>query len=204
MTEIHAHVSPSMIAGIAQPGGARIVSPEAQDILDRLKGHYQSVGKGAAAQNYYRHLRNFFAWAESRGHSVRSLPAESVESFLTELSNAGQKESTLYVMRTQIKSALREVHNSLGIDFGHLEYQTGKPREVRKAQKQREKEKRAEKRMAQTLAQAQAIMAANQSGTPLPRPDMPTPSFSFNDTQTSAKQRSETLHKNKELYSARL
>jgi hypothetical protein len=75
-----------------------------------------------------------------------------VENFLSDLGAAGQKESTLYVMRTQLKSALRECHTSLGIDFAHLEYQTGKPREVRKAQKEREKAKRHEKRAAQRLA----------------------------------------------------
>lgn len=179
MTETH--VTPGMVIGAVQPDGSRIVSPESQDILDRLREHYQSLGKPSAAANYHRHLRSFFAWAENRGHSVRGLPAESVESFLTDLRSAGQKESTIHVMRTQIKSALREAHNALGVDFAHLEYQTGKPREVRKAQKEREKAKRAEKRMAHTIAQAQAIMAAQQSGQPMPRPDFPPPQFSFTD-----------------------
>ena len=168
------HVSPAMAAGIVSPSGEKRVSPEAQDVLDRLKAYYQGLGKPSAAANYGRHLKSFFAWAEQRGYGIRSLPSDAVEAFLADLSNAGQKESTIYVMRTQLKGALRECHNSLGIDFAHLEYQTGKPREVRRAQKEREKQKRHEKRAAQTIAQAQAIMAANgimapvQTPTPLP------------------------------------
>ena len=184
--ELQAQVTPAMLAGVAQAGGEKIVSPEARDVLDRLKEHYQSLGKPSAAHNYHRHLKSFFAWAENRGYSVRGLPSDAVESFLSDLQNAGQKESTVYVMRTQLKSALREAHNALGVDFAHLEYQTGKPREVRRAQKEREKAKRHEKRMAQTIAQAQAIMAAQQSGQPLPRPDMPDMNFSFNDTPVAA------------------
>ena len=168
--EISTNVTPAMIAGIAAPGGERRVSPEAQDVLDRLKAHYQSLGKPSAASNYGRHLRSFFAWAENRGYTVRSLPTEAVENFLSDLGAAGQKESTLYVMRTQLKAALRECHTSLGIDFAHLEYQTGKPREVRKAQKEREKAKRHEKRAAQTIAQAQALMAAQGLMAPVPTP----------------------------------
>lgn len=167
-------VTPSQIAGILGADGIKHVSPEAQDILDRLKGHYQSLGKPSAAQNYARHLKSFFAWAERNGHSVRTLPPDAVESFLGALSAAGQKESTVYVMRTQLKSALRECHNALGVDFAHLEYQTGKPREVRKAQKEREKLKRAEKRVALTMAQAAAIEAARASGMPnIPAPYEP-------------------------------
>lgn len=183
MTEIQAHVTPAMLAGATQPDGTKHVGPEAQDVLDRLKAHYQGLGKPSAASNYHRHLKSFFAWAESRGHSVRGLPADAVETFLGDLRDAGQKESTIYVMRTQLKSALRECHNALGVDFAHLEYQTGKPREVRRAQKEREKLKRNEKRMAATIAQAQAIMAAQASGQPMPRPDLPTPQFVFNDPQ---------------------
>jgi len=179
VSELQAHVTPGMMVGAVQPDGTRLVSPEAQDVLDRLKAHYQSLGKPSAASNYHRHLKSFFAWAENHGHSVRGLPADAVETFLSDLRTAGQKESTVHVMRTQIKSALREAHNALGVDFAHLEYQTGKPREVRRAQKDREKAKRQEKRMAQTIAQAQAIMAAQSSGQPLPRPDFPEPSFAF-------------------------
>lgn len=167
-------VTPSQLAGVIGTDGLKHVSPEAQDILDRLKGHYQSLAKPSAAQNYGRHLKSFFAWAERNGHSVRSLPADAVESFLSALGTAGQKESTLYVMRTQLKSALRECHNALGVDFAHLEYQTGKPREVRRAQKEREKLKRAEKRVAMTMAQAAAIEAARASGMPnIPAPYAP-------------------------------
>jgi len=180
--DVQPHMTPGMIAGAVQPDGSRIVSPEAQDVLDRLRAHYQSMGKAAAASNYNRHLRSLFAWAENHGHSVRTLPADAVETFLGDLRSAGQKEATIHVMRTQIKSALREAHNALGVDFAHLEYQTGKPREVRRAQREREKAKKQEKRLAQTIAQAQAIMAAQASGQPLPRPDMPVPEFVFNST----------------------
>lgn len=179
---IETHVTPAMLTGAVQADGSRIVSPEAQDVLDRLRAHYQGLGKPSAASNYGRHLKSFFAWAENHGHSVRGLPSDAVESFLTDLRGAGQKEATIHVMRTQLKSALREAHNALGVDFAHLEYQTGKPREVRKAQKDREKAKRHEKRMATTIAQAQAIMAAQSSGQPLPRPDLPIPDFFFNNT----------------------
>lgn len=167
-------VTPSQLAGVVGADGTKIISPEAQDVLDRLKAHYQSLAKPSAAQNYGRHLKSFFAWAERNGYSIRSLPADSVESFLSALGAAGQKESTLYVMRTQLKSALRECHNALGVDFAHLEYQTGKPREVRRAQKEREKLKRAEKRVAMTMAQAAAIEAARASGMPnIPAPYTP-------------------------------
>jgi hypothetical protein len=167
-------VTPSHLAGVIGPDGMKHVSPEAQDILDRLKGHYQSLGKPSAATNYGRHLKSFFSWAEKQGYSVRTLPPDAVEGFLSALQSVGQKESTLYVMRTQLKSALRECHNALGVDFAHLEYQTGKPREVRKAQKEREKAKRAEKRVAMTMAQAAAIEAARASGMPvIPPPYTP-------------------------------
>lgn len=179
--EIETAVSPAMLVGATSPGGSKLVSPEAQDLLDRLKTHYQSLGKNGAAHSYHRHLKSFFAWAEHRNMSIRSLPPESVESFLTDLHNAGQKESTIYVMRTQLKSALRECHNSLGVDFGHLEYQTGKPREVRRQQKQREKNKRHEKKAAQTIAQAQAILAAREAAQAMPRADIIPPSFNFSD-----------------------
>ena len=178
-------VTPSAMAGIVSPDGTKVVSPEAHDILDRLKSHYQGMGKASAAQNYHRHLKSFFAWAEKNGYAVRGLPADSVERFLADLGAAGQKESTLYVMRTQLKSALREAHNALGLDFAHLEYQTGKPVEVRRQQKEREKQKRAERRMAMTMAQAAAIQAAQASGMPIipapytPPPFQPTPMISM-------------------------
>lgn len=122
----------------------KTVSPEAEDLLLRLRDHYRNQGKAAAASNYARHLRSFFSWAEASGHTLQTLPAESVEAYLDSLN---QKETSKYVIRTQIKSALREAHNSLGVDFAHLQYESGKPRAVRQAQKAKEKEKRAEKRI---------------------------------------------------------
>lgn len=118
----------------------RNLSPETTDFLERLREHYRQQGKTAAAANYIRHLRGFFAWAEGMGFNIKTLPPTSVEDYL---SSTGQKETTNYVMRTQIKSALREAHAALGTDFAHLEYQTGKPKAVRDAQKAREKEKKA-------------------------------------------------------------
>lgn len=156
-------VTPAMLAGINRPGEGRQVSPEAQDLVSRIRDHYRSLNKASAAHNYSRHLKSFFAWAEGAGYSIRNLPVDAVESFLASLAAAGQKETTLYVMRTQLKAALREIHNVLGVDMSHLEYQTGKPPEVRKAQKQKEKQQRAEKRLVQTAAQLQAIQAAQAS-----------------------------------------
>ncbi len=119
------------------------LSPETTDFIERLREHYRQQGKAPAAASYARHLRHFFAWAESNGYGLANLPSDAVESFLA---STGQKDTTTYVMRTQIKSALREAHTALGVDFAHLEYQTGKPREVRQIQKAKEKEKRAASR----------------------------------------------------------
>jgi hypothetical protein len=155
-------------------GQQKTVSPEAQDILDRLREHYRQQGKAAAAANYNRHLKSFFSWAEGQGYSVKTLPPDSVETFLAA---SGQKETTAYVMRTQIKSALREAHAALGVDFAHLEYQTGKPRAVRQVQKQREKEKRAEKRAAALDGQQPTFLFDPHAHNPVPHyaeePSMP-------------------------------
>ena len=156
-------VTPAMVAGIDRPGEGRHISPEAADIVARLREHYRANNKMSAAHNYSRHLRSFFSWCEGAGYSVHNLPGDAMESFLASLAAAGQKETTLYVMRTQLKSALREVHNVLGVDMSHLEYQTGKPPVVRKAQKAKEKKDRAEKRLIQTTAQLQAIQAAQMA-----------------------------------------
>ncbi len=155
-------LSPSQIIGVTSPDGTKTVSPESQDIIDRLKDHYRAQGKPSAAHNYGRHLKSFFAWAEGVGYTVKTLPVDAVESFLASLQAAGQKETTIYVMRTQLKSALREAHTVLGVDFAHLEYQIGKPKEVRQHQKAREKAKRHEVKAQQILAQAAAIQAAQQ------------------------------------------
>ena len=53
-------LSPTQIAGITSADGVKIVSPEAQDIIDRLRDHYRSQGKPSAAHNYGRHLKSFF------------------------------------------------------------------------------------------------------------------------------------------------
>lgn len=155
-------VSPAQIAGVARADNSRIVSPEAQDIVDRMKDHYRSQGKPSAAHNYSRHLKSFFAWAEGVGYSVKNMPVDAVESFLASLSAAGQKELTVHVMRSQLKSALKEAHNVLGLDFAHLEYQTGKPAAVKQRDKAKEKAKRAEAKAQQIMAQAAAIQAAQQ------------------------------------------
>jgi hypothetical protein len=63
-------------------------------------------------------------------------------------------------MRSQLKAALRDVHSTLGVEVGHLEYVTGKPPAVRKAQKDKEKQKRHEAKAQTVLAQAAAIQAA--------------------------------------------
>ena len=163
-------VSPEQMVNGAE-SVSKPLSPEAADIVNRLKDHYRQAGKASAATNYSRHLRAFFAWAESNGHSVKSLPSDSVEAFLGALAANGQKETTVYVMRTQLKSALKEAHQSLGVDFAHLEYQTGKPREVRQHQKAKEKEKRQAAKAQTILAQAQAIQAAQAVyGTQQPAP----------------------------------
>lgn len=153
-------ITPSMLAGITHPTGGKAVSAEANELINRLREHYRAQGKTSAAHNYGRHLKSFFAWAEGNGYSIHNLPVDAVESFLSTLAAAGQKETTLYVMRTQLKSALRECGSAMGLEVGHIEYQTGKPPEVRKAQKDKEKQVRAEKRLVQTAQQLQAIRAA--------------------------------------------
>ena len=142
------------------PAGARPLSPEAADVVARMKDFYRQQGKAAAASNYSRHLRSFFSWAESQGHSIRNLPSDAVETFLGALAGAGQKETTLYVMRSQLKAALRETHDVLGLDVGHLEYVAGKPPTVRKAQKDKERAKRAAEKQQDAMTQAAAIHAA--------------------------------------------
>jgi len=153
------NVTPAQIAG-ADP--ARVLSPEAQDVLERLKDYYRNVGKPKLAQNYGRHLRVLFSWAEGRGYSVHALPPTAVEEFLSDLLNAGQKATTTYLVRGQLKASLRAAHESLGIDFAHIEYQTGKPPEVRQAQKAKAREKKAAAR-AETDAARQTAIAAAQA-----------------------------------------
>ena len=144
----------------------KTVSPEAADLLERIREHYRSQNKASAASNYVRHLRSFFSWAESNGHTLHTLPDDAVEQFLR---STGQKETTTYVMRTQIKSALRAAHNDLGVDFAHLQYESGKPREVRAVQKAKEKEKR------QELKVAKAAATLNLPFIPSPAIQPPTP-----------------------------
>ena len=108
-------ITPSMLAGITHPTGGKAVSAEANELINRLREHYRAQGKTSAAHNYGRHLKSFFAWAEGNGYSIHNLPVDAVESFLSTLAAAGQKETTLYVMRTQLKSALRECGSAMGL-----------------------------------------------------------------------------------------
>lgn len=156
------HVSPAMLAGITTPGG-KIISPEAEDLITRLKDHYRQQGKASAAHNYSRHLKTFFSWAERLGYSIKSLPPDAVESFLSTLAAAGQKVASVYVIRTQLKGALKAASEVFGAPFGHLEYISGKPTEVHKKQKDKEKKQRAEKRIAQSAQTLQAIQAAQKT-----------------------------------------
>jgi hypothetical protein len=164
------NVSPADIVGAGQ---SRALSSEAQSIVDKLKDYYRGIGKPSAAQNYTRHLRTFFAWAESRGLDVHSLPATSVEDFLAALTGAGQKETTIYVTRTQLKTALREAHATLGLDFAHLEYEIGKPKTVRESQKAKEKAKRDAARDETEEGRANAIAAATAAYAAVHTPDEP-------------------------------
>lgn len=141
----------------------RTLSPENQDFLDRLREHYRKNGKAAAAANYIRHLKGFFAWAEASGYGLQSLPPESVETYLASL---GHKETTAHVMRTQIKGSLREAHAALGVDLAHLEYQPGKPKAVRDAQKAREREKKAAARQEALVLPFFPIAGAPMSSLP--------------------------------------
>lgn len=186
-------VSPAMLAGISKPGGT-VISAEALDLITRLRDHYREMGKTSAAHNYSRHLKSFFGWAENSGYSVKNLPPESLETFLSTLRAAGQKETTLYVMRTQLKSALKAASEVLGTEFGHLEYETGKPREVRAVQKAKEKRQRTTKRLVQTAQQLQALQAAQAtifgtSAAPVATtysttPAVPTVTDTFTDSDT--------------------
>ena len=132
----------------------KTVSPEVIDLLERIREHYRTQGKTSAATNYVRHLRSFFHWAEGNGQALQNLTPTAVEDFLSTLSHP---ETTKHVMRTQIKTALRTAHNELGLDFAHLQYESGKPREVRVLQKAKEKEKRAEKRAGKSVAQVLSL-----------------------------------------------
>lgn len=165
-----ANISPTMLAGITRPDGGKQVSAEAADIINRLKNHYKALGKDSAAHNYSRHLKSLFAWAEGVGYSIHDLPSDAVESFLASLAAAGQKETTLHVMRTQLKSAMREAESALGLNFGHIEFRQGKPDQVRTAQKAKEKQQRAEKRLVQAATQMTALQAAQATifGSPMP------------------------------------
>ena len=164
------NVTPADIVGAGQ---SRALSSEAQAVVDKLKDYYRGIGKPSAAQNYTRHLRTFFAWAESRGLDVHSLPANSVEDFLAALTSAGQKETTIYVTRTQLKTALREAHATLGLDFAHLEYETGKPKVVRDTQKAKERAKRTAARDETDESRANAIAAASAAYAAVQPPDEP-------------------------------
>lgn len=159
---------------LGAPAAARTVSPEAADIVARIKEHYRQQGKTSAAHNYSRNLRLFFAWVEAQGYSIRALPSDSVESFLSSLAAAGSKETTLYVMRAQLKAALREAHDLLSLNVGHLEYLTGKPPAVKQQERAKDKQKRAAEKQQSILEQAAAIQAA-QAVLGLPPPATPPP-----------------------------
>ena len=124
--------------------GSIKLSNDATAIVDHIKTHYKSLGKTMAAQNYSRHVRRFFEWAEGNGLSITNLPSDAPERFIQA---QGHKPTTEYVLRTQLKSALKEAHLGLGANFGHLEYEANKPPEVIKAQVDRAKARNQEKRI---------------------------------------------------------
>jgi len=143
----------------ATPEG-RVLSPEAEDIVGKLKAHYKQIGKAGAAHNYPRHMRSFFSWCESQGYAMRSLPEDAVEMFLSALAATGQKETSLYVIRTQLKAALKDALDLYGLEVGHLSYFSGKPPTVRKAEKDAAKKRKAEKRAEKKAIEDAGIQAA--------------------------------------------
>ena len=162
----------------------RVLSPEASDIVGKLKQHYIAQGKKGAAHSYLRHLRSFFSWTEAQGHSIRSLPPEAVELFLLALKASGQKDTTLFVTRSQLRTALKDAYELFSLEVGHLEYVTGRPAEIKQAAKDKEKAKKKAVKDKNLQAQQAAIKAAQEvlgvrtaKATRLPMPE-PMPSYS--------------------------
>lgn len=168
-------VTPADVVGA---GAKAPLSEGAQSIIDRLKEYYRANGKPSAAQNYCRHLRNLFAWCEGQGYSVHDLPPNALEDFLSSLSAAGQKETTVHIARTQIKTALREVHAGLGLDFARLEYQTGKPPAVRAQKTEQKRAKREAAREETDGVRQRAIEVASATYAALHTPQEYAPAYS--------------------------
>ena len=156
------NVSPSQLIGATGPE-SKVLAPESEAFILRLRNHYKGQGKASAAHNYSRHMRGFLSWAEKAGYSISALPPDAVENFISSLAAAGQKDTTLYVMRAQLKSAFREAASALGENFDHLEFAGGKPKAIKVAQKAREKEQAVKKKLIKTAERLQGIKAAQQT-----------------------------------------
>ena len=83
-------------------------------IVQGISDYYKSQGKVAASENYKTQVKKFFQWCEANGYDVGNLPSNSVENYLNE---AGYKITTTYLMRAQLKSALREASEDLQSQF---------------------------------------------------------------------------------------
>jgi hypothetical protein len=168
------YVSPETLITGASPE-ARVLSPDAADIVTRIKAHYKEQGKTAAAAHYSRHLKALFSWSEAQGYSIRSLPADAVENFLSALKSAGQTDTTLYVTRTQLKAALVACQNLFGLEVGHVEYVTGRPQAVVAQVKANAAAKKAAAKSKADKSKAQAVAAAQAAVYGVPPPPAPIP-----------------------------
>jgi hypothetical protein len=74
-----------------------------------------------------------------------------------------------------LRTALREAHAALGLDFAHLEYETGKPKAVRDNQKAKERAKKVAAREENEAARSEAIAAASAAYASVYAPQPPEP-----------------------------
>ncbi len=118
----------------------RVLTPQAMQIVQGISDYYKSQGKVAASENYKTQVKKFFQWCEANGYDVGNLPSNSVENYLNE---AGFKITTTYLMRAQLKSALREASEQFGSNFYHLEFEIGVPKEIKDTLKENKKAKEA-------------------------------------------------------------
>lgn len=115
----------------------RILSPQAQELVKKIKEKYTAEGKAGAAENYPGLIGKFFKWAEASGHAINTLPEDAVEAFLDAYNP--EKLSSKDVMRQQIKSITNKISAEFGINMNHLVFKKNEAPKLSAAEKRARK-----------------------------------------------------------------
>lgn len=116
---------------------SRTLSPQAQELVKKIKEKYTAEGKPGAAENYPGLIGKFFKWAEASGHAVNTLPEDAVEAFLDAYNP--EKLSSKDVMRQQIKSITNKISAEFGINMNHLVFKKNEAPKPTRAEKRARK-----------------------------------------------------------------